>query len=253
MSDAFTATLDALRRATGNCEIDLDEQLQPVIDEFGWAAVCDGVFEALESKEAAIWHTAAAAIWGAVLDKRELDANRAIALVYFRLDKPDEEDNLAWSIASKLKGVGYLSSYDPRLDPPVQAQLEQLRVKCPQIANTDGNASVQAYIAAMPAWQRDVGRRLDALIARNVPGVRKAVKWNWALYGMDDQRWFLGIQWFTKFVKVAFFRGTSLCPLPPGASKTDWRYLDIHEDDEIDEAQLAAWIKQASELPGEKM
>ena len=124
----------------------------------------------------------------------------------------------------------------------------------PQIAKGTGDAPVQAYIAAMPGWKRDVGRRLDALIVRTVPGVRKAVKWNSPLYGVEDQGWFLGIHVFTKYVKVAFFRGTSLRPVPPGSSKSkDTRYLDIHEDDEIDEAQLAAWVKQASRLPGERM
>jgi hypothetical protein len=128
----------------------------------------------------------------------------------------------------------------------------------PQIAKGYGDAPVQAYIAAMPGWKSDVGRRLDALIVRTVPGVRKAVKWNSPLYGMEGQdnegTWFLGVHVFAKYVKVAFFRGASLKPVPPGASKqTDVRYLDIHEDDEIDDAQLAAWVKQASQLPGEKM
>ena len=124
----------------------------------------------------------------------------------------------------------------------------------PQIAKGDGDAPVQAYIAAMPGWKRDVGRRLDALVARTVPGVRKAVKWNSPLYGVEGQGWFLGIHCFTKYVKVAFFRGTSLRPVPPGASKSkDTRYLDIHEDDQLDEAQLAAWVKHASQLPGERM
>jgi hypothetical protein len=124
----------------------------------------------------------------------------------------------------------------------------------PQIAKTDGDAPVQAYIAAMPGWKRDVGRRLDALIVRTVPGVRKAVKWNSPLYGVEGQGWFLGIHCFTNYVKVAFFRGTSLRPVPPGESKSkDTRYLDIHEDDQLDEAQLAAWVKQASQLPGERM
>jgi hypothetical protein len=124
----------------------------------------------------------------------------------------------------------------------------------PQIAKADGDAPVQAYIAAMPAWKRDVGRRLDALIVRTVPGVRKAVKWNSPLYGVEGQGWFLGIHTFTNYVKVAFFRGTSLRPVPPGESKSkDTRYLDIHEDDQLDEAQLAAWVKQASQLPGERM
>jgi hypothetical protein len=124
----------------------------------------------------------------------------------------------------------------------------------PQIAKADGDAPVQAYIAAMPGWKRDVGRRLDALIARTVPGVRKAVKWNSPFYGIDGQGWMLSFHCFTRYVKVAFFRGTSLRPPPPAASKhKDVRYLDIHEDDELDEAQLAAWVKQASQLPGERM
>ena len=124
----------------------------------------------------------------------------------------------------------------------------------PQIAKADGDAPVQAYIAAMPGWKRDVGRRLDALIVRTVPGVRKAVKWNSPFYGIEGQGWFLSFHCFTKYVKVAFFRGTSLRPLPPAASKhKDVRYLDIREDDELDEAQLAAWVKQASQLPGERM
>ena len=124
----------------------------------------------------------------------------------------------------------------------------------PQIAKADGDAPVQAYIAAMPGWKRDVGRGLDALIVRTVPGVRKAVKWNSPLYGVEGQGWFLGIHVFAKYVKVAFFRGASLRPVPPGESKQkEVRYLDIHEDDEFDEAQIAAWVKQASLLPGERI
>jgi hypothetical protein len=124
----------------------------------------------------------------------------------------------------------------------------------PQIAKGTGDAPVQAYIAAIPGWKRDVGRRLDALIARTVPGVRKAVKWNSPFYGMEDQCWFLSFHCFTKYVKVAFFRGASLRPVPPGESKhKDVRYLDIHEDDPFDETQLAAWVKQASQLPGQRM
>jgi len=124
----------------------------------------------------------------------------------------------------------------------------------PQIAKADGDAPVQAYIAAMPGWKRDVGRRLDALIVRTVPGVRKAVKWNSPFYGVERQGWFLSFHCFTKYVKVAFFRGASLRPVPPGCSKSkDTRYLDIHEGDQLDEAQLAAWVKQASVLPGERM
>jgi hypothetical protein len=121
----------------------------------------------------------------------------------------------------------------------------------PQIAKADGDAPVQAYIAAMPGWKSDVGRRLDALIVRTVPGVRKAVKWNSPFYGVEGQGWFLGLHCFTKYVKVAFFRGTSLRPVPPGESKDKYtRYLDIHEDDQLDEARMAAWIRQAATLPG---
>ena len=128
----------------------------------------------------------------------------------------------------------------------------------PQIAKADGDAPVQAYIAAMPGWKRDVGRRLDALIGRAVPGVRKAVKWNSPFYGVEGpgegNGWFLSFHCFAKYVKVAFFRGASLRPVPPGESKSkEARYLDIHEDDQLDEAQLAAWVNQASQLPGERM
>ena len=121
----------------------------------------------------------------------------------------------------------------------------------PQIAKADGDAPVQAYIAAMPGWKRDVGRRLDALLVRTVPDVRKAVKWNSPFYGIEGQGWFLNFHCFTKYVKVAFFRGTSLRPLPPGASKhKEVRYVDIHEHDQLDEELLASWIRQASKLPG---
>src|SRR5262245_1138445 len=124
----------------------------------------------------------------------------------------------------------------------------------PRIAKADGDTPMQAYIAAMPGWKRDVARRLDAPIVRTVPFVRKAVKWNSPLYGVEGHGWFLGIHAFTNYVKVAFFRGTSLRPVPPGESTSkDTRYLDIHEDDQLDEAQLAAWVKQASQLPGERM
>lgn len=124
----------------------------------------------------------------------------------------------------------------------------------PQIAKADGDAPVQAYIAAMPGWKRDVGRRIDTLIERAVPSVHKAVKWNSPFYGIEGQGWFLSYHCFTKYVKVTFFRGTSLRPIPPGASKhKEVRYLDIHEDDAIDEEQFAAWVKQASQLPGERM
>jgi hypothetical protein len=124
----------------------------------------------------------------------------------------------------------------------------------PQIAKAYGDAPVQAYIAAMPGWKCDVWSRLDALIARVVSGVHKAVKWNSPLYGMEGQGWFLGVHCYTKYIKVAFFRGASLRPVPPGESRTkETRYLDIHEHDNIDETQFAAWVKQASQLPGERM
>ena len=120
----------------------------------------------------------------------------------------------------------------------------------PRIAKADGDAPVQAYIAGMPGWKRDLGKRLDALIVRNVPNVRKAVKWNTPFYGIEGRGWFLGLHTFTHYVKVAFFRGTSLRPVPPGASKgKDTRYIDIHEG-ELDEAQMATWVKQAAALPG---
>ena len=121
----------------------------------------------------------------------------------------------------------------------------------PQIAMGDGDAPVQAYIAAMPGWKSAFGKRLDRLIVRNVPNVRKAVKWNSPLYGVAGQGWFLGVHVFTKYVKLAFFRGSALRPLPPGPSKDKHtRYLDVHEDDELDEAQLGSWLKQAAAIPG---
>ncbi|MBK9034909.1 MAG: DUF1801 domain-containing protein [Myxococcales bacterium] len=121
----------------------------------------------------------------------------------------------------------------------------------PQIAKADGDAPVQAYLAALPPWKQDIGRRLDALIVRTVPGVRKAVKWNSPFYGLDGQGWFLGLHTFTRYLKVAFFRGASLRPIPPGTSKgKDTRYLDIHEGDALDDALLASWVTQAAALPG---
>ncbi len=108
---------------------------------------------------------------------------------------------------------------------------------------------MQAYIAGMPGWKRATGKRLDALIVRNVPNVRKAVKWNSPMYGIEGQGLFLGFHTFTHYVKVAFFRGTSLRPVPPGGTGKDARWIDIHEDD-LDEAQMATWVKQAAALPG---
>jgi hypothetical protein len=121
----------------------------------------------------------------------------------------------------------------------------------PQIPKGDGDAPVQAYIAAMPGWKSDVGRRLDALIVRAVPEVRKAVKWNSPFYGVEGRGWFVSFHCFTNYIKVAFFRGAALRPVPPVESKdTHTRYFHIHEDDEIDEALVASWTRQASELPG---
>ncbi len=124
----------------------------------------------------------------------------------------------------------------------------------PQIAKGYGDAPVQVYIAAMPGWKSEVGRRLDDIITRTIPDVRKAVKWNSPLYGGDDEGWFLGIHCFAKYIKVAFFRGLSLKPVPPGESRSkDTRYLNIHEGERLDEAQFASWVRQASQLPGERM
>ncbi len=124
----------------------------------------------------------------------------------------------------------------------------------PQIAKADGDAPVQAYIAAMPGWKSDAGRRLDDLIVRTVPDVRKAVRWNTPFYGVEGQGWFLGYHCFTRYIKVTFLNGASLSPLPPVESKhDDVRYFHIHEDDQLDEELVAGWIRQASELPGEKL
>lgn len=121
----------------------------------------------------------------------------------------------------------------------------------PEIAMADGDAPVKAYIAAIPGWKREVARRVDALVVRTVPKVRKSVKWNSPFYGLEGQGYFLNFHCFTKYLKVAFFRGASLDPLPPGGSKVKGtRYLDIHEDDALDEKLVTSWIKQASELPG---
>jgi hypothetical protein len=126
----------------------------------------------------------------------------------------------------------------------------------PQIPKGDGDGRVQDYIAAMPGWKSDLGRRLDALIVRAVPGVRKAVKWNQPFYGAGDEGdgWFVTFRCFTKYVKVSFFRGVDLDPEPPGAGKQrDVRWLDLYEGDDVDEARLRSWIDQASRLPGEVM
>lgn len=124
----------------------------------------------------------------------------------------------------------------------------------PQIPKGEGDGPVQAYIAAMPGWKRAVGRRIDSLIVEAVPDVRKAVKWNSPFYGVDGGGWFLSLHVFTHYIKVAFFRGTSLEPAPPEPSKSqDTRYLNIRETEPLDEARFTAWVKQASVLPGEPM
>jgi len=129
------------------------------------------------------------------------------------------------------------------------AKLALLAGGNPQIAKADGDAPVQAYIAAMPGWKRDVGRRLDTLIARTVPNARKAVRWNSPFYGIG-QGWFLSFHCLTRYVKVAFFNGTSLVPLPPVSSKNEGtRYFHIHEDDRLDEKLFVTWVKQASKSP----
>jgi len=121
----------------------------------------------------------------------------------------------------------------------------------PQVAKGDGDAPVQAYIAAMPGWKSDVGRRLDALIERTVPEVTKAVKWNSPFYGIANRGWFLNFHCFTGYIKVAFFRGASLDPMPPGDSRDkNTRYLDLYEGDVLDEAQFSSWVRQAADLPG---
>ena len=119
----------------------------------------------------------------------------------------------------------------------------------PQIAKADGDAPVAAYIAAMPGWQRGIGQRLDALVVQNVPAVRKAVKWNSPFYGIDGQGWLLGFHVFKNYVKVTFFKGTSLRPAPAGGTGEEARWIDVHEDN-FDEAQMATWLRQAAALPG---
>lgn len=119
----------------------------------------------------------------------------------------------------------------------------------PQIAMADGDRPVQAYIAALVGWKADVVRRLDELIVGNVPGVHKGVRWNSPMYGMKGRGWFASIHVFTRYVKVTFFRGTSLHPVPPGGGAREARWIDVHEHD-LDEAQLATWIRQAAAVPG---
>lgn len=124
----------------------------------------------------------------------------------------------------------------------------------PQIPKGEGDGPVQAYIAAMPGWKSELGRRIDRLVVDVVPDVHKAVKWNQPFYGNPGDGFFLSFRCFTKYVQLAFHRGSSLDPEPPKASKhPEVRYLDVHEHDELDETQLVAWIEQASRLPGEHL
>lgn len=124
----------------------------------------------------------------------------------------------------------------------------------PQIPKGYGDGPVQAYIAAMPGWKRAMGERIDALVETLVPGVRKAVKWNTPFYGVEDDRWFLGFHCFDRYIKVSFFRGSALDPVPPVASKqAEVRYFHIHEGDDLDATPFAEWVTQASRLPGEKL
>ena len=141
----------------------------------------------------------------------------------------------------------------PKAKPRKSAQPVLLSGGNPQIAKGHGDAPVRAYLSAIPGWKRELGRRIDTLVVRTVPGVIKAVKWNSPFYGLEDRGWFLSFHCFTKYIKVTFFRGKSLVPVPPGESRhPEVRYLDVYED-QLDESRLANWVKQASELPGEKL
>ena len=137
-----------------------------------------------------------------------------------------------------------------RKRPAVAAKPKLLAGGNPQTAKAEGNAPVKAYIAAIPGWKAVVARRLDAIIVRSVPGVRKAIKWNSPFYGVEGQGWFVSFHVFTQYVKVTFFRGTSLRPVPPGGTGKDARWIDIRAGDQLDEAQMATWVKQAAALPG---
>jgi hypothetical protein len=158
-------------------------------------------------------------------------------------------------MASKSpKKAAKKSAAKPRKTAAKATKVKLLSGGNPQIAKAYGDAPVQTYIAAMPGWKRDVGRRLDAIITRTVPNVYKAVKWNTPFYGIEGEGWFVAFHCITKYVKVAFFNGTSLRPRPPEASKQKKvRYYHVHEDDKIDEKQFASWVKQASQLPGVRM
>ena len=146
------------------------------------------------------------------------------------------------------------SAANKRKELSVAAKPKLLAGDNTQIAKGYGDAPVQAYLSAIPGWKGDVGRRVDAIIMRTVPGVRKAVKWNTPFYGVENGIWFLGFHCMAMYIKVAFFRGTKLRPVPPGDStQKEVRYLHIHEDRQLNESQFIAWEKPASRLPGRKL
>lgn len=157
-----------------------------------------------------------------------------------RVNEAALKDLIRAAVALNLKGT-------ESAGPPAGAKPVLLSGGNPQIAKADGDAPVQAYIAAMPGWKRDVGRRLDALIARHVPEVSKAVRWNSPFYGIEGRDWFLAFHVFNRYVKVTFLQGTSLRPVPPGGTGKEARWIDVHEDD-LDEAQMAKWVKQAARI-----
>jgi hypothetical protein len=152
---------------------------------------------------------------------------------------------------SKPKANGTSRAGKPRTS-ATKSKVVLLSGGNPQIAKADGDAPVQAYIAAMPGWKRGLGERLDALVVRTVPGVHKAVRWNSPFYGVEGQGWFLSFHVFTRTVKVTFFAGASLRPVPPGGTtrSKEARWIDLHEDEPLDEVRMAAWVRQAVRLPG---
>jgi len=165
------------------------------------------------------------------------------------LDAKAFKDLIRAAVAENLRSSAPKSKSPPKAGATARP-VKLLSGGNPQIAKADGESPVQAYIAAMPGWKRDLGKRLDTLIGRTVPKVRKAVKWNSPFYGIEGHGWFVSFHVFTHYVKVTFFRGTSLRPVPPGGTGKDARWIDIREGDQLDEAQLVAWVKQAAELPG---
>lgn len=163
-------------------------------------------------------------------------------------DKPAKKTTAKQPAAKKSM------SKRPPLPPLAPGEVRLLSGGNPQIPKGEGDAPVQAYIAAMPGWKSAMGRRIDTLITRAVPHVHKAVKWNSPFYGIQGEGWFLGLHCFDKYIKIAFFRGKSLHPQPPVESKQpEVRYFHIHENDQLDEELFMSWVKQASELPGERM